>query len=126
MRKLESTIDLLEAMQEEKGWESDSEIARQLGVSQPTVATWRLGTRTPGDDHALLIAHALNISPLLVMAIAASERSRGKETQRVWKKLAEQVARGTIVSAAALFFAAGGFAPPAKAECVQSVYYVTS
>lgn len=121
MRKLESTVDLLEAMKELHGWESDGEIARRLKVPQPTISSWRVGTRTPGDDHALKIAEVLDISPALVMAIAAGERARGKETQKIWRKLAEQLARGVVPTLAALAFASGGYTPPAKAaeqECI--------
>jgi hypothetical protein len=116
MRKLESTVDLLEAIQEKHDLESDGQIARLLGVKQQVVSTWRTGVRTPGDDHALSIAWALDISPALVLAIAAGERARGKETQKVWRKLAEQLARGVVPSIAVLGLLSGGYTPPVKAQ----------
>ena len=126
MRKLESTVDLLEAIQEKHDLESDGQIARLLGVKQQVVSTWRTGVRTPGDDHALSIAWALDISPALVLAIAAGERARGKETQKVWRKLAEQLARGVVPSIAVLGMLSGGYTPPAKAQSAEFQYSVKS
>lgn len=124
MRKLETVEDLLEAMRERHQWVSDSSLARALKVPQPTVASWRTGARTPGDDHALRIAEALDISPLLVIAIAAEARAKDKAAAKMWRKMAEQVARGTVTTFAALAVLTGGYTPSAKAA--DTSVYITS
>lgn len=135
MRKLETTIDLLEAMREEHGLESDGDIARALQVKQQVVSSWRTGIRTPGDEHALKIAEALNTSPLLVIAIAAAERAKTTENRRIWRAvardIAERVARGMVHTFAAAAVASALIHSPARAsttapsesECAASVYY---
>lgn len=127
MRKLETVIDLLEATKERHGWSSDSDVARGLGVPQPTVACWRSGIRTPGDEHALKIAEALEISPMLVIAIAAAERAKSVRSKKIWqlvaKEISEQLALGAISTALALAALAGTYTPPTQAQGVESVYY---
>jgi transcriptional regulator with XRE-family HTH domain len=118
MRKLETVVDLLEAMREERGWASDNQIARGLRVGQQTVSSWRTGVRTPGDDHALKIAEALDISPALVMAIAAMERSTSKESRKIWRILAEQLARGVVPTVAALAVLAASYTEAVHGVCI--------
>ena len=67
------------------------------------------------------IAEALDISPMLVMAIAAGERARGKETQKIWRKIAEQVALGVISSYAAfaLFSSTSAHVPPVNSPAIH-------
>jgi hypothetical protein len=115
MRKLETVVDLLEAMKELRGWESDSQLARELRVPQSTLAHWRVGTRTPGDEHSLKIAEVLDVSPLLVIAIAAAERAKTTHSKRLWQKMAEQVARGVVPAFAALAVMAASYTPTAEA-----------
>ncbi len=118
MRKLETVVDLLEAIREERGWSSDNQLAKGLSVPQQTVSNWRAGTRTPGGDHALKIAEALDISPLLVIAIAEAERAKNVRSQRLWRAIAEQVARGTVTTFGALAVLSATYAEAVHGVCI--------
>lgn len=121
MRKLLTVVDMLEAIRERHELDSDGQLARLLKVKQQVVSSWRTGIRSPGDDHALKIAEALDISPLLVIAIAAGERARGTESEPVWRKVAEQAARGVLPTLAALALITGTFAPTPRAEAQEYI-----
>jgi transcriptional regulator with XRE-family HTH domain len=41
---------------------SQSELARRLGVSQPTVSDWISGKKTPSGDKVLLLSREMGIS----------------------------------------------------------------
>lgn len=66
MRRLETTVDLLDALQERYGWTSDNQVALGLGIPQPTVSNWRRGRTFPTEVHALVLAAALEIPALMV------------------------------------------------------------
>ncbi len=46
---------------------SQSELARRLGVSQPTVSDWIAGKKTPSGDKVLLLAREMGIAPERVL-----------------------------------------------------------
>lgn len=119
MRKLETTVDLLDALQERYGWTSDNQVAQGLGIPQTSVSNWRRGRTYPTEVHALTIAKALDLEPVHVLAIAAADRSPDKKTREAWLA---QIARGVLLG----FFVIGGGSiaspPPAQAQDAESVY----
>lgn len=128
MSQLETVNDLLNALGEAHGWRTSYRIAKELNVPESTVGSWRRGDRTPGDDHALKIAEALEISPALVLTICAAERSTEKKAREMWRELARQLARGVVPTFAALLISAGIFSmnsdASAEGQCASSVYSV--
>ena len=46
---------------------SQSELARRLGVSQPTVSDWIAGKKTPSGDKVLSLAKEMGITPERVL-----------------------------------------------------------
>lgn len=91
MQKLETTTNLLDALQERYGWTSDNQVAAGLGIPQATVSCWRRGRNYPTEVHAIKIAKALGMEPLHVLAIAAADRSTDEKTRKEWLA---QIARG--------------------------------
>jgi transcriptional regulator with XRE-family HTH domain len=46
---------------------SQSELARRLGVSQPTVSDWISGKKTPSGDKVLSLAKEMDVTPERVL-----------------------------------------------------------
>lgn len=112
MRRLETTVDLLDALQERHGWESDRQIAIGLGVPTTTVSSWRRRAAYPTEVHAFTIAKALDMEPLHVLAIAAADRSPDKKTREEWLRQIARVVAALAVGTGAL---STGYTPPAEA-----------
>jgi transcriptional regulator with XRE-family HTH domain len=102
MRDLHTVEDLLEALKEENDWPSDYAIGKELGINQTTISAWRTGRAAPRENHALLIAEALKISPVLVLAIVAAERSSDKKSRDDWTRVARHLAKVGLPAIAAL------------------------
>jgi transcriptional regulator with XRE-family HTH domain len=93
MRRLETTVDLLDALMERYGWTSDRQIAAGLKIPQQTISSWRIGRTYPTEVHALTIGKALEIPALMVLAIAAAERTKSdKVAHSEWAKMVKQMA----------------------------------
>lgn len=121
MQKLETTTDLLDALQERYGWTSDNQLADGLGVPQTTVSSWRRGRTYPTEVHAITIAKALDMEPLHVLAIAAADRSPDRKTREAWLA---QIARFFAAVAIGMGAASTGYTPPAQAA--DSQMYIRS
>lgn len=109
MRQLETTTDLLDALQERHGWTSDRQIADGLGLPQATVSNWRRGRTYPTEVHAITIAEALEIPPTLVLVIAAADRTEDADAREQWQKMLRQIAQGGYGVLAALAVATGSY-----------------
>jgi hypothetical protein len=116
MREFKTVADLLDALQEELELPSDSAVAKALKVGQTTYSAWRSGRAAPREQHALIIARTLKISPVLVLAIAAAERSASAESRRDWRLVVEHLARASLPAVAALALLSAGYTPRAEAE----------
>lgn len=84
VRPATSFAELFASTMASKGL-TDSEAARVLGVSQPTVTRWRQGRHVPGDDHAATLAEFCGvpekaIHKVLSMYAAAPRRGTGEGT----------------------------------------------
>lgn len=116
MRKLETTTDLLDALQERYGLPSDNQVAKRLGIPQATFSGWRRGRMYPTEVHAFTIAEALEIPPALVLIIAAADRTEDEKARAKWRALLVQVAQKGFGALAAIAVFTGTYTPPAKAE----------
>lgn len=85
-----NTIELLEAVKNRRGIVSDYALAKVLGVSQPTVASYRSGNSRISDDVALTVAEILQLHPLQVIAAANAERAKTPEQKARWTSLMEK------------------------------------
>lgn len=91
--KLETTVDLIDAMRERGGFASDNQLATSMKIPQVTLSSWRTGRTYPTEVHALNIGKKLGVSPLMVLAIAAADRTRERPSESAqWRKLARQLA----------------------------------
>jgi transcriptional regulator with XRE-family HTH domain len=52
---------------------SQSELARRLGVSQPTVSDWISGKKTPSGDKVLSLAKEMGVTPERVLKFLYGE-----------------------------------------------------
>ncbi|WP_314434655.1 helix-turn-helix domain-containing protein [Massilia timonae] len=85
-----NTMELLEAVKVRRGIASDYALAKALGVSQPTVASYRAGNSRISDDVALTVAEILHLHPLQVIAAANAERAKTPEQKARWTDLMEK------------------------------------
>lgn len=91
--KLETTVDLIDAMRERGGFASDNKLATDLKIPQVTLSSWRTGRTYPTEIHALKIGKRLEVHPLMVLAIAAADRTRERPSESAqWRKFARQLA----------------------------------
>lgn len=92
--KLETTVDLIEAMRERGGYLSDNQLAKAEEFPQATLSSWRTNRMYPTEVHALKIGRILKIDPLMVLAIAAADRTRERPSESAqWLKIARRLAR---------------------------------
>lgn len=123
MHRLETTTDLLDALQEKYGW-TDNQISVRLKIPSATISSWRTGRTFPTEVHAIKIARALEIPPAMVLVIAAADRTTDTEARDEWQKIGRQIARTGFGALAALLIATGTYSPPAKADA-DGVYIMS-
>ena len=115
MRKLETTADLIRALEEKHDWRGVRAIARGLRIPATTVSSWRRGRSFPTEVHAFAIARALDIPAVMVLVVAAADRSPDATARSAWAKIARQVARGELAGAAVIVEGSPA-APPVRAS----------
>lgn len=126
---MKTVAELLDAIKERRNLETDSALAKALGVSRQTVNNWRQGRNTP-DPVACATIAGLTGEPLaLVMGIAGEQRAVSREEKAVWRKLAATAA----VALCAIGLSIGGSAKAAQGKAfegmtedghVNNAYYV--
>lgn len=124
MRRLETTTDLLDALQERYGWTSDRQISAGLDIPSATVSGWRSGRMYPTEVHALTLAEALEIPPAMVLVIAAADRTPDRKARERWQEILRQVARTGVGALAAVLVGSATYSPPAEAEDAGCGYSV--
>lgn len=85
-----NTLEYLAACKARLGIESDYALAKQLGVRQPTISSYRMGRSRMDDDVALKVAEILNLHPLQVIAAANAERAKTDEQKARWMGLMDK------------------------------------
>ncbi len=84
-----TTIALLDRLREEKQLLSDRQVARFLGLSQPSVQKWRHGG-TMSDDIACEVAEILGLDVDLVLLAIIAERSKNERAIEALERLTNQ------------------------------------
>lgn len=81
---------LLTAAMQRKGWYSERELARHMGCSNSTVATWRTGEALPTADYAVKLAGYAGYPPERALIAIDMLRARGK-SRAIYSRLLEQI-----------------------------------
>lgn len=81
-----TTIELLEALKEEKNLPSDYAVAKYLGISQQAVSKWRNG-RTMSEEVCIKVAHELNLDEDLVLLSNLAEKQTDTKAKEALIKL---------------------------------------
>jgi plasmid maintenance system antidote protein VapI len=98
---MQTTIQLLDAVKAKYGIDSDYALAKQLMITRQTISHLRAGDRFIGEDVALQVAQALDVSPAYVLSCAAAERATG-DKKKVWERVAKRLATAVIALLAAV------------------------
>jgi len=98
-----TTKDLLDAVKQTAGIESDYALAKELGVYKQLISSYYKGTRKP--DNAMCLAIAKRIGQPLDKVIAAVEVDAEKDEQRreEWRRYYKSIG-GIAASVALLVF----------------------
>jgi transcriptional regulator with XRE-family HTH domain len=94
---MKTTVDYLNDAKKALGIESDRAMAKWLGVSQPAVTQYQAGKRIIDDYTASKIAHALNLDPLEVIAVANMERANDEEKREYWRTIFRRCAAACVL-----------------------------
>lgn len=79
--------------------DSDYQVHKAIGVSQPTVSDWRKGNTTMSEDVSLRVAKLLGLSQDYVMACIFVERAKSDATRTFWRDLALRSSRAVALAA---------------------------
>lgn len=85
------TIEFIDLLKARRGWTSDYRLAKELGWKQTTVSSYRIGRSALGGEHALRIAHELEMPEAYVLACVEAEREPAAEVAKVWRAIAESL-----------------------------------
>ncbi len=96
------TTEFLDAVRARHGLTSDYQLARFLGVKQPTVSRYRTGGGSFDEAMCLKIARALELEPGYVLAAIAAERAKPAEVKAAWSALAKRLAAAVGAAAIAI------------------------
>ncbi|WP_299695418.1 helix-turn-helix domain-containing protein [uncultured Vibrio sp.] len=83
-----TTLELLNQLRVEKQLDSDRQVAKYLGLSQPSVQRWRHGG-TMSDDIACEIAETLGLDVDFVLLAIIAERSKNGRAIEALERLTE-------------------------------------
>jgi transcriptional regulator with XRE-family HTH domain len=65
----------IDRLKQERGWESDYRVAKELGIHRATVSSYRTKTPTLDDETAAKVADALSIDPHIIVIDQVAERT---------------------------------------------------
>lgn len=86
------TIELLDRLKASRGGVSDYRAAKILGVSQPTVSSWRTGVKSLSAEKVILICEILR-EPLAPWLLRWQiERAKCDKERQAWEAVAERLA----------------------------------
>ena len=90
-----TTTDLMDAVKEAKGIESDYGLAKLLAVEPTTVSNYRRGRSQASDEIVLKMAAMIGRAPAPILAQIAAERASSPEVAKVWRDAAKVLARAS-------------------------------
>lgn len=106
---------------------SASELARRIGISQPSLSQHMNGVaHTLKDENCIELAKLLDMDPAVLIADQHLERAKRPEEIAVWQRMGKLIAHGTAATVAAVAFL--GTPTPAKSDSflVPHDYYYRS
>lgn len=104
---MKKTLDYIDQLAALKGWDTDYQIAKGLGIKTPTMTRYRRHGGTLDNDTAWKVAEGLGIDAMEIIAAAEIERAeRADNTEKaaVWKRRFQAVSHSaaTILGIIAL------------------------
>jgi plasmid maintenance system antidote protein VapI len=95
-----TTTDLIDAVKEAKGIQSDYGLAKRLGVLPQTISNYRHGRTQMADEIAVAMAAMIDRAPAPILAQLAADRAKSSEVAKIWKEAAKVLARSGRVGKA--------------------------
>ena len=117
----ETSSDVIDALRVKLRAHTDSEIARQLGVTTGAVAHWRVGRSVMSTEVTVRAAELLEVPPDLMLLKRYAELEKSEVARRVILRMASELQRaakkaGKAVAVAALAVAGAATLPPPSAQ----------
>jgi plasmid maintenance system antidote protein VapI len=95
-----TTTDLIDAVKEAKGIQSDYALAKRLSVLPQTISNYRHGRTQMADEIAVAMAAMIDRAPAPILAQLAADRAKSPEVAKIWKEAAKVLGRSGRVSKA--------------------------
>lgn len=84
---METLDEILEAAIKASGASSQSDFARKIGVSQPTVTNWKTKRSTPDAFALMQLQKILKKDARELLAIIEGERAKDEERRKYWHEI---------------------------------------
>lgn len=88
-----TTTDLIDAVKEAKGIQSDYGLAKRLGVLPQTISNYRHGRTQMADEIAVAMAAMADRAPAPILAQLAADRAKSPEVAKIWREASKVLAR---------------------------------
>ncbi len=98
---MKTTPEVLDAVKEKLGIESDYALAKHLKVTRAMISSYRHG-RTFSAPIAIKAAKILGVEPAIILAIAEMEKAGNQELKKAWRRAVQALqatAAGLAVAA---------------------------
>ncbi len=117
------SVKFLEELQARENL-NDTDLAKKLGISQPSISNIKAGRRIMDEETCLAIALALNEEPMKIIAAAGIDRAEKTGQKSLWEvfmlRTRTSIEAGASVILCLVFVANFLTAPEAKAAPVLS------
>lgn len=126
---MKTTNDFLDELKKRKGFESDYQLAQELGWPTSRISHYRAGRRVLDDETAVMMSEILGVElgwMLTLLHAERAERLQQTEIAKALQRVARKVAGVVMPTALAIGAAALGMPSPAAAGpgAGAAVYYV--
>jgi plasmid maintenance system antidote protein VapI len=88
-----TTTDLIDAVKEAKGIQSDYALAKRLSVLPQTISNYRHGRTQMADEIAVAMAAMIDRAPAPILAQLAADRAKSPEVAKIWREAAKVLGR---------------------------------
>lgn len=95
-----ATVLLLDRWKERKGFESDYQAAKYLGVGQSTLSNWRNGRSHADVVLAARMAEEMGIAVVGVLASIQADRETRPSAQAIWRRIGKAAFMTLLVGVA--------------------------